>query len=228
MILAPNSSLTKRVLGSDILFVSLALIYAYLTYVSFGNPAILEGAPIPPRSCPAWPWARAGPGTARDGPGGTVYCYCCHADAPLPLLATAVLCVSQTPCAKQRAPQRDRASTEPPAAPPAEQPAPRCTHPLYPPSGRVVTHTRAGFSSGGSQDLAALTRAFSYPETVAVGWAHFIAQDLLVGRFIWVDGVRNKVRTNANHKARRHSERVRGGTARAGAQLRRAAAGGAR
>eukprot|EP00959_Pyramimonas_sp_CCMP1952_P461887 9482336-Pyramimonas_sp.AAC.1 len=32
-----------------------------------------------------------------------------------------------------------------------------------------------GFSN--SQDLAALTNAFSYEKTVAVGWAHFIAED---------------------------------------------------
>lgn len=49
-----------------------------------------------------------------------------------------------------------------------------------------------GFSTG-KPDLAALTSAFSIPSTVAVGWAHFIAQDLFVGRWIYFDGMKNKV-----------------------------------
>ena len=52
-----------------------------------------------------------------------------------------------------------------------------------------------GFSSGGAQSLSSLTAAFSFPQTVAVGWAHFIAQDLMVGRYIFADGLRNGVAT---------------------------------
>lgn len=127
MILAPNASITKRVLGSDLLFASLALIYAYLTVVSFQKPEILEGAHRASLSAPA-----PRPERSQIRRPGVLTCAACL-----------------------------------PSSPP-------------------------GFSSG-QPDLSALARAFSYPETVAVGWAHFIAQDLLVGRFIWVDGVKNKV-----------------------------------
>ena len=51
-----------------------------------------------------------------------------------------------------------------------------------------------GFSTG-KPDLAALASAFSLPSTVAVGWAHFIAQDLFVGRALYFDGLRNNVVT---------------------------------
>jgi len=50
-----------------------------------------------------------------------------------------------------------------------------------------------GFSN--SLDLTALTKAFSYEKTVAVGWAHFIAQDLFVGRWIYLDGLKNRTFT---------------------------------
>ena len=40
------------------------------------------------------------------------------------------------------------------------------------------------FSSGAKQDLASLTKGFSHEATVAVGWAHFIAMDLLAGRYL--------------------------------------------
>ena len=51
-----------------------------------------------------------------------------------------------------------------------------------------------GFSTG-KPDLVALAAAFSLPSTVAVGWAHFIAQDLFVGRALYFDGLRNNVVT---------------------------------
>lgn len=51
-----------------------------------------------------------------------------------------------------------------------------------------------GFSTG-SPDLAALTKAFSYEKTVAVGWAHFIAADLFAGRWVYLDGLKNSIFT---------------------------------
>jgi len=51
------------------------------------------------------------------------------------------------------------------------------------------------FSSGAKQDLSSLTKGFSYETTVAVGWAHFIAMDLLAGRYIYFDGLRNDFTT---------------------------------
>ncbi len=47
------------------------------------------------------------------------------------------------------------------------------------------------FSSGAQQSLSSLTKGFSYETTVAVGWAHFIAMDLLAGRYIYFDGLKN-------------------------------------
>ena len=47
--------------------------------------------------------------------------------------------------------------------------------------------------STGAPDLAALTKAFSIDTTVAVGWAHFIAMDLFVGRWIYLDSRKNDV-----------------------------------
>lgn len=51
------------------------------------------------------------------------------------------------------------------------------------------------FSSGAKQDLSSLTKGFSYETTVAVGWAHFIAMDLLAGRYIYFDGLKNDFTT---------------------------------
>lgn len=51
-----------------------------------------------------------------------------------------------------------------------------------------------GFS--GITDLTALTKGFSSETSVAVAWAHFIAQDLFVGRWIYLDGMRNGVWTS--------------------------------
>ena len=51
------------------------------------------------------------------------------------------------------------------------------------------------FSSGAKQDLSSLTKGFGYETTVAVGWAHFIAMDLLAGRYIFLDGLKNKFTT---------------------------------
>lgn len=154
MIVAPNATITKKVIGSDALFAALALIYGYLTVVSFGNPAILEGArPGPTRP---HPWA------------------CCAVTR-----TRAVRCR----CAPTRTP------ADPHILP--------CSFVVYFRCSSLPAGGSPGFSSGGSQDLNALAKAFSYPETVAVGWAHFIAQDLLVGRFIWVDGVENKARSTA-------------------------------
>mmetsp|Transcript_19082 Transcript_19082/g.25141 ORF Transcript_19082/g.25141 Transcript_19082/m.25141 type:complete len:478 (+) Transcript_19082:86-1519(+) len=49
-----------------------------------------------------------------------------------------------------------------------------------------------GFSSG-ILDLATLTKGFSSETAVATAWAHFIAQDLFIGRFIYLDGMKNRV-----------------------------------
>jgi len=47
--------------------------------------------------------------------------------------------------------------------------------------------------STGRPDLAALAKGFSYEWCMAVGWAHFIAMDLFVGRWIYLDSRRNNV-----------------------------------
>ena len=47
--------------------------------------------------------------------------------------------------------------------------------------------------STGQPDLAALSRGFSYEWCMAVGWAHFIAMDLFVGRWIYLDSQKNDV-----------------------------------
>lgn len=47
--------------------------------------------------------------------------------------------------------------------------------------------------STGQPDLAALSRGFSYERCMAVGWAHFIAMDLFVGRWIYLDSQKNDV-----------------------------------
>ncbi|CAM9317879.1 unnamed protein product, partial [Phaeothamnion confervicola] len=58
-----------------------------------------------------------------------------------------------------------------------------------------------GFSSGVA-DLGALTKGFSQEVSVATVWAHVIAQarpnrfDLFVGRWVYLDGQRNKVWTS--------------------------------
>eukprot|EP00611_Tribonema_gayanum_P008631 TRINITY_DN1823_c1_g3_i4.p1 TRINITY_DN1823_c1_g3~~TRINITY_DN1823_c1_g3_i4.p1 ORF type:complete len:331 (-),score=86.01 TRINITY_DN1823_c1_g3_i4:679-1671(-) len=50
----------------------------------------------------------------------------------------------------------------------------------------------AGFS-GGAFDLDTLTKGFTQEVSVADGWAHFIAQDLFVGRWVYLDSKRNSV-----------------------------------
>ena len=47
--------------------------------------------------------------------------------------------------------------------------------------------------STGKPDLAALSKGFSYEWCMAVGWAHFIAMDLFVGRWIYLDARKNDV-----------------------------------
>lgn len=47
--------------------------------------------------------------------------------------------------------------------------------------------------STGQPDLAALSRGFSYEWCMAVGWAHFVAMDLFVGRWIYLDSQKNDV-----------------------------------
>lgn len=47
--------------------------------------------------------------------------------------------------------------------------------------------------STGQPDLAALAKGFSYEWCMAVGWAHFIAMDLFVGRWIYLDSRKNDV-----------------------------------
>ena len=47
--------------------------------------------------------------------------------------------------------------------------------------------------STGKPDLAALSKGFSYEWCMAVGWAHFIAMDLFVGRWVYLDAQKNKV-----------------------------------
>mmetsp|Transcript_14324 Transcript_14324/g.22215 ORF Transcript_14324/g.22215 Transcript_14324/m.22215 type:complete len:123 (-) Transcript_14324:228-596(-) len=59
--------------------------------------------------------------------------------------------------------------------------------------------------SGGSELLAnaasgdvlgALAKEFSNPLTMAAGWSHYLAFDLFVGRWVWIDGLRNRVFTS--------------------------------
>jgi hypothetical protein len=47
--------------------------------------------------------------------------------------------------------------------------------------------------STGKPDLASLANGFSYEWCMAVGWAHFIAMDLFVGRWIYLDARKNDV-----------------------------------
>jgi hypothetical protein len=47
--------------------------------------------------------------------------------------------------------------------------------------------------STGKPDLAALAKGFSYQWCMAVGWAHFIAMDLFVGRWVYLDSQKNDV-----------------------------------
>ncbi len=47
--------------------------------------------------------------------------------------------------------------------------------------------------STGKPDLEALAKGFSYEWCMAVGWAHFIAMDLFVGRWVYLDAQKNKV-----------------------------------
>jgi len=48
-----------------------------------------------------------------------------------------------------------------------------------------------GFSS--TMELSGLAGAFGYEDTVAVGWAHFIAMDMFAGRWVYLDGQKNNV-----------------------------------
>jgi hypothetical protein len=47
--------------------------------------------------------------------------------------------------------------------------------------------------STGKPDLEALAKGFSYEWCMAVGWAHFIAMDLFVGRWVYLDAQKNRV-----------------------------------
>ena len=47
--------------------------------------------------------------------------------------------------------------------------------------------------STGKPDLEALAKGFSYEWCMAVGWAHFIAMDLFVGRWVYLDAQKNEV-----------------------------------
>ena len=49
-------------------------------------------------------------------------------------------------------------------------------------------------TSGGGVTLSALSKAFADPATMAAGWAHYVCFDLFVGRWVWADGLRNRVR----------------------------------
>lgn len=51
------------------------------------------------------------------------------------------------------------------------------------------------FASGSSITLSTLSKAFAEPGTMAAGWAHYVCFDLFVGRWVWADGLRNKVLT---------------------------------
>jgi len=51
------------------------------------------------------------------------------------------------------------------------------------------------FTSGSAVTLATLSKAFAEPGTMAAGWAHYVCFDLFVGRWVWADGLRNKVVT---------------------------------
>jgi len=51
------------------------------------------------------------------------------------------------------------------------------------------------FTSGAGVTLGALSKAFADPGTMAAGWAHYVCFDLFVGRWMWADGLRNKVLT---------------------------------
>ena len=51
------------------------------------------------------------------------------------------------------------------------------------------------FTSGSAVTLAALSKAFADPGTMAAGWAHYVCFDLFVGRWVWADGLRNRVVT---------------------------------
>jgi hypothetical protein len=50
-------------------------------------------------------------------------------------------------------------------------------------------------TSGAGVTLSALSKAFGDPNTMAAGWAHYVCFDLFVGRWVWADGLRNRVFT---------------------------------
>eukprot|EP00752_Nemacystus_decipiens_P002111 g2016.t1 len=51
-----------------------------------------------------------------------------------------------------------------------------------------------GFASGIS-NLPGLTKGFGEEVSVATAWSHFLAEDLFIGRFVYLDGQKNKVFT---------------------------------
>ncbi|CAM9123981.1 unnamed protein product [Choristocarpus tenellus] len=52
----------------------------------------------------------------------------------------------------------------------------------------------AGFSSG-ITDLGSLTKGFGEEVSVATAWSHFLAEDLFIGRWVYLDGRKNKIFT---------------------------------
>ncbi|CAM9707757.1 unnamed protein product, partial [Ectocarpus sp. 13 AM-2016] len=51
-----------------------------------------------------------------------------------------------------------------------------------------------GFASG-ITDLGGLTKGFGEEVSVATAWSHFLAEDLFIGRWVYLDGQRNKIFT---------------------------------
>ncbi|CAM9910123.1 unnamed protein product, partial [Hapterophycus canaliculatus] len=51
-----------------------------------------------------------------------------------------------------------------------------------------------GFASG-ITNLPALTKGFGEEVSVATAWSHFLAEDLFIGRWVYLDGQKNKVFT---------------------------------
>lgn len=58
----------------------------------------------------------------------------------------------------------------------------------------------AGFGGGGGNgnplSIDNLVKGFSSETSVAVAWAHFIAQDIFVGRWVYLDGLKNRIWTS--------------------------------
>lgn len=51
-----------------------------------------------------------------------------------------------------------------------------------------------GFASG-ITNLGGLTKGFGEEVSVATAWSHFLAEDLFIGRWVYLDGQRNKIFT---------------------------------